>query len=92
MSSTNLCPNVTYHVKVLVRAYGDEPVVLKAVDGNAKTIEVVGEDESISLSYPAGYVYEFETDLFEKLNSAYRNQDHLYLQKLWKDAKQYKWK
>ena len=81
-------PSVTDHVKVLVRAFGDEPVILYAIRGDSKKIEV-GRDEKCTLSSPSQYVYEYDPDLFDRLDKYYREHKTVHVQELWKTAKHY---
>lgn len=89
MSSPELCPSVESYVEVIVRAFGEEPVVLKAKGGSESSINVFGLDEKKSLSYPIAFVYEYEPQLFEQLEAAYTASDKEKLSLIWQMAKHY---
>ena len=91
MSNPILCPNVKKHIKVIVRAYGDEPVQLQARKGDENAIEVVGNEPDKSISFPSQYVYQFNPELFNRLKVAFNGNNQKHLTMLWKEAKQYVW-
>ena len=75
--------------QVIVRAYGDEPVCLKALSLRDGRVEVAKEDESKSISLPQSFVYRFTPDLFKKLREAYQSGDENGLKHYWHNAETY---
>lgn len=59
--------------KVLVRAYGEEPVSLWAVRATRTIVQVVGEKGSTPIGFPADRVYEFNDETFARLKRLYEN-------------------
>ena len=90
MSSTYLCPSVEHFVEVIVRAYGNEPAVLQAIGGDINNIDVIVSDTCKSIAYPSNYVYEYNAELFNQLESAYTEGNTEKLEQTWKQAKHYK--
>lgn len=89
MKRNNTSHDVKYCVKILVQAYGYEPVVLCAGESNSDSVEVYREDVGVSLNYPRHYVYDFDARLFEQLRSAFEESQQERLLELWKSAKRY---
>ncbi len=77
--------------QVIVRAYGDEPVCLKALSLRDGRVEVAKEDESKSISLPQSFVYRFTPDLFKRLREAYQSDDKSELKQYWRSAEVYVW-
>lgn len=82
-------PKPVEREKVIVRAYGDEPVRLKAIAVRAGRVEVARTDESKSMLYWSALVYRFTPDLFEQLRDAYNAKDTVALRALWQKAEHY---
>jgi len=91
MSTTFFSPNVTKFVIVLVRAYGDEPVLLRAEGSSKNSIIVVGDDPAKGLAFPESLVYFYDADLFDRLKDAFQRGDSVELLNLWKQADHFKW-
>ena len=83
------CPNVEYYVEVIARAFREKPVILKATGGDETSISVFGLEEKKCLPYPASFVYEYEPELFKRLETAYTASDAEKLEKIWKQEKHY---
>ena len=92
MSTLFSCPGVTKFVIVLIRAYGDEPVLLRAMGAHKRSIAVVGHDQSDSVAFPAGSVYFYEAGLFDRLKAAFQRKNTKELSNLWSKAEHFKWK
>lgn len=73
---------------VIVRAYGDRPVRLRAVCRCGGSVEVEG-DKGISLAFPREYVFDCDDKLFEDLLAAYERHDDSALIELWAKAVQF---
>ncbi len=89
MSTSKLNPSVINFVTVIVRAYGDEPVVFRAIGVGKNSVIIAGDDESRGMGYPAGFVYVYDACLFDKLESAFNLGDSLRLSNLWSEADHY---
>ncbi len=67
MSSIKKSKPVDY---VIIRAFGDEPVRLKAVAVRDRAVDVVGTDESMPMPLHLERAYRFEGVLFRDLRTA----------------------
>ena len=74
---------------VIVRAYGDEPVVLQAHSCRDGRVEVFREDESKSISLPQDYIFSYSLSVFDQLKEAYARGDSESLANLWQAAPHY---
>jgi hypothetical protein len=74
---------------VMVRAFKEEPVRLRAVGLGDETVEVAGEDRSASIFFPLACVYRFDERLFQQLHSAYIAHDNPRLKQLWAKAERF---
>lgn len=92
MSIDKISPDVINFVTVIIRAFADEPVLLKAVGGNEKSIDVIGRDSDKMVSFSRQYVYCFDSDLFDRLKSAFHDKRRAVLEDLWMKAEHYEWK
>lgn len=84
--NTENSPNVKKSVTVIIRAHGNEPVRLRAVRFDARTVEVSGSDPDQSISFPIQWVYSDNEETYKKLLAAYENGDTERLLTLWKMA------
>ncbi|OGT66201.1 MAG: hypothetical protein A2993_02460 [Gammaproteobacteria bacterium RIFCSPLOWO2_01_FULL_47_190] len=89
MSSVKTNPDVNNHVKVIVRAYGDEPIILCVKSAGESTVEVYGDDDQKTINYPAQYVYKYDPHLYSSLKKAHNSNDKDTLATLWKNAAKY---
>jgi hypothetical protein len=71
---------------VMVRAFGNEPVKLRALGFLEGAVRVAGNDDNKTVGFPSEDVFRFDTSLFEKLKAAYRKSNLQQLISLWKDA------
>ena len=74
---------------VIVRAFGGEPVRLKARSQIKNAIEVIGDDPNMPAYFPASAVYKFDDGLFRKLRAAYERRETGRLDELWNKANAY---
>ena len=74
---------------VIVRAYGDEPVVLQARSCKDGRVEVVGSDESKPISLPQDAIFSYSLTVFDRLKEAYVRGDSESLAHLWQTAPPY---
>jgi hypothetical protein len=72
--------------EVLVRAFGDEPVSLKA-HADQGGIVVFRESLDQGIPYPRAYVYEWDAGLFAELRRAFERCDRQTLNDLWSRAR-----
>lgn len=72
--------------KVLVRAFGDEPVPLRAVGAHGGVVEVAGKGGA-RIGVPLTKVFQFSEGVFSSLSAAYRAGGQAELQSLWSQAK-----
>ena len=92
MSTSKINPSVIKSVTVIFRAFADEPVLLRAIGGNEDLVDVVGKDSDKMVSFPRRYVYRFDSDIFNRLESAFHSQDRAVLEDQWMKAEHYEWK
>ena len=71
---------------VLVRAYGDEPVPLKALPHDGDLV-VFRDSPEAGIPYPRAFVYEWDEGLFAELRSAFELNDLAKLIQLWSRAR-----
>jgi hypothetical protein len=72
--------------EVLVRAFGDEPVLLKAQTDHGEIV-VFRESLENGIPYPRAYVYEWDAGLFAELRRAFEQHDQGMLNELWSRAR-----
>ena len=72
--------------EVIVRAFGDEPVSLKAQADNGEIV-VFRESFDKGIPYPRAYVYEWDAGLFAELRRAFERCDQRTLNELWSRAR-----
>ena len=90
MSTASITEAELFPADVIVRAFGGEPVRLKATGRiGPSTIEVVGADESKAIGFPAADVYRFAPSVFKALRSAYDKGDPAKLEKAWNSAERF---
>lgn len=82
-------PSVTEFVTVIVRAYENEPVLLQAIGANENTVQVVGEDTSLSVSFPIQWIYSYSEEMYKQLLDAYQAGNSEQLRALWKTASKF---
>ncbi len=75
------------HSQVIVRAYGDEPVRLHAVDFYPDCVEVFGQDPAKSIRYLRALVFRDDEALFEQLSHAFSEGAGDKLVTLWASAR-----
>lgn len=71
--------------KVLVRAYGGEPVPLRAIKTRGGVVEVAGKGGA-RIGIPLAEVFQFSEDVFSSLSAAYQDGGQAQLQALWSQA------
>lgn len=71
--------------KVLVRAYGDQPVPFRAVGAHGSVVEVAGKGGA-RIGIPLTEVFQFNDDTFSSLFAAYQDGGQADLQALWSQA------
>lgn len=84
-------PGVTKFVIVLIRAYSDEPVLLRAEGEGKSSINVVGDDPAKGLAFPESLVYFYDADLFDRLKAAFQRKNTKELSGLWSKAEHFEW-
>lgn len=84
--STTLTKNLTKCPKVIVRAFGGEPVLMLAIGSNRQRIQVAKRIGPARLSLPSRIVYHYDDDLLKKLRSAFEAGDAAKLNLLWGQA------
>lgn len=79
-------PN-TPHPKVIVRAWGDEPVVLVAhgLDQGTKRVFVGQPEAKRPISLPTSDVFDYSPGRFNELSAAFRARDKNKLRRLYKN-------
>lgn len=90
MQHEDTSPSMDSPIKVMVRGFGEEPVVLWAVGQHGGRVEVVGEDRKHSLRYPADLVQDYDEDRFKAILQAYEGEDYGSLKRLWDDGDSWK--
>jgi hypothetical protein len=81
---------------VIVRAFGDEAVVMKVWEESEATVYVLapleyskhaaGVPATSPIGFPIADVFEFEMDLYADLSAAYGQKDSAALADLWRHA------
>lgn len=71
--------------QVLVRAFGGEPVPLRAAEAHGGVVEVVGKGGA-RIGVPLAEVFQFDEDVFSSLSAAYQAGSQTELQSLWSQA------
>jgi len=79
--------SITKNCPVIVRAWGDEPVRLRALATGKGFVEVAGSDDELSLGWPIAFAYCDSDELFEALRGAYERGDVQGLARSWGQAK-----
>lgn len=77
-------PDVKQSVTVIIRAYGNEPVRLRAIRYDEKMVEVIGADPDKPVCFPIQWVYSDNEETYKKLLAAYEAGDAERLLMLWK--------
>ena len=80
-------------MRVLAKAYGDQPLDRILIGENARvyyianpsTVSSTGKCDSGGVGFPKAFVFEFDSALFESLQSAWASGDAA-LAALWKEA------
>jgi hypothetical protein len=68
---------------VIVRSYGDEPTLLKAVVIYGDRVEVVEANPDLVLSYPRRLVCRYDEELYGELRAAHENGQADRLKEIW---------
>ena len=76
--------------RVIVRAFGDEPVPLWLSKVVGDRVVVANSEESTTLSLPARSVFEFNATLLDALRAAFKSRDVKRLAHLWASGSSYK--
>ena len=71
---------------VIVKAFKNEPVRLRAIGTRGHAIEVAGSDRTKSIGFPADCVYRLDNRLYKQLRTAFDAGDEQRLAKLWEQA------
>lgn len=82
-------------MRVLARAYKDEPLDRKLVGQNERvfyvahpsTVSSTGICESGGVGFPKQFVFEFDSELFDTLHAAWESRDAASLEVLWSRAR-----
>ena len=77
------------YVTVMVRAFGGEPVRLRARYHHGQHVEVVGADEEMAIGFPAEDVFDYDETLCGRLKAAFEGGDNSALSALWAVAHQF---
>ena len=72
-----------------MRAFGDEPVRLRAIGLYQRAVEVIGTSRAHSIGYPMEHVFEYDKRAYAKLRQAYEAGDNERLATLWTEAKRF---
>ena len=72
--------------RVIVRAYGDEPVPLFVSKVTGNRVVVTNAEESTTLSLPARSVFEFDEARLVELLAAFDKRDTDHLSILWDES------
>ena len=72
--------------RVIVRAYGDEPVPLWVSKVTGNRVVVTNAKESTTLSLPARSVFEFDESRLVELRAAFDKRDADHLAILWDES------
>lgn len=81
MSSKNQAMNY-----VIVRAFRDEPVKLRAVAVRGRVVDVVGADDSLPMPFHIERTYRFDEKVFREMRLAFENDKIDELNRLWDRA------
>lgn len=71
---------------VIVRAYGDEPVRLIAIEKRGRTVLVARTVSGATVGFPSENVYSFEAQRYRDLRIAFETGDRDALLSLWREA------
>lgn len=81
---------------VIAMGYGGIPLIRKAVGSGERVIylsnldqNIARDGEPVGVGFPREFVYEFDEELFDKLQSAFRDTNREELDALWKAAKRW---
>jgi hypothetical protein len=72
--------------EVIVRAFGDEPVSLRARTDEGEVV-VFRDSPDKGIPYPRAYVFEWDAGLFAELRQAFEQRDQKMLDELWSRAR-----
>lgn len=87
MASIEKNPNFdTTPFHVIVRAFGDEPVRLRAINVHKGFVEVAGKDDTKSVGFRRDWVFRFDEGLYGRLREAFDKGDEKSLIRLWQQA------
>lgn len=87
MSSSLRKNTLSQHQWVLVRAFGDNPVPLRYVSQDSRTVVVSGERDEDVIGFPRAFVFDYNESLFEQMRRAYEDGDKTRLTVLWEQAR-----
>ena len=90
-SQDKKCPLRNYGVIVVVRAAGDEPVLLKVIDDYGDLIELEGSQPGNTIRFPRHHVYTYNQEGFAALQRAYSNGDATELASIWGRSDKYEY-
>ena len=74
---------------VIVRAFGGEPVRLKAVEVGESVVQAYGSDPQKTMGFPAEDVFTFDPAIFRQLHKAYLARNDAGLRSAWKKASRF---
>jgi hypothetical protein len=76
--------------RVMVRAFGSEPVELVVVTVGRGFVEVANpKDRTKTVGFPPGSVYHFNPELFGRLRATHARRQEAELAELWSEAEPY---
>jgi hypothetical protein len=83
MSPSEECP------KVIVRAFGSEPIAMNGVLTERGVVEVLSPDGQACIGFAVDSVFRWDPDLFQRLRDAYEQGDRRQLYKVWRHARRF---
>jgi hypothetical protein len=86
MSKSESREFANFREKVIIRAAGDEPVILTAISMGAGAVDAVGADEELPVAFHATRTFRHDDQLYQKLKRAFERQDREQLSRLWSEA------
>jgi len=82
-SQEQQCPTRNHDVIVMVRAAGDEPVLLSVVANDRDYIEMEGSQPGNTIRFPRSRVYSYNQTAFNALEVAYSDGDTARIKAHW---------
>lgn len=77
---------VRAHHNVIVRAFGDEPVLMTVLSVKGDNVEVARPGKNVTLFIASVYVYEYDKDSLDSLTDAWNRRDSDVLINAWKSV------